>query len=182
MPSDSRKQGTQRASLAGAEQDDRQFLTFTLGEEDYGVDILKVQEIRGWSRVRPLPNAPPHILGVLHLRGTIIPVVDMRQRFGLEPAEVDRTTVIIILRVETGAGGRHVGIVVDQVDDVKAIPRQEIRTTPDLGTHVDTRYIEGIAAREEHMLMLLDADRLFGTDELTRMAQLAGQSDNETER
>lgn len=182
MPSDSRKSGTQHASKVEMEQEERQFLTFTLGEEDYGVDILKVQEIRGWSKVRPLPNAPPHILGVLHLRGTIIPVVDMRQRFGLEAAEVGRNTVIIILRVEAGQGARHVGIVVDRVDDVRAIPRQEIRTTPDLGSHVDTRYIEGIAARDEQMLMLLDADRLFGTDELTRMARLAGQSPNETER
>ena len=130
-----------------------EFLSFTLGEEHYGVDILKVQEIRGYDSVTRLPDAPDYIKGVINLRGTIVPVIDLR----LKEARYDAFTVMIVLNVED----RVVGIVVDSVSDVIALNAEQIRPTPEFGASVDTRFISGIGTVDDRMLILLDIETLI---------------------
>jgi purine-binding chemotaxis protein CheW len=141
-----------------------QVLTFTLGMETYGVDILRVQEIRGWAQVTRIPQSPPHVLGVLNLRGSIVPIVDLRMRFRLERAEYTAVTVIIVLSVETASGRRDLGVVVDGVSDVIDIKTTDLKPAPDLGSQASTEFIQGLMTVGEHMVMLLDIDRLVGGD------------------
>ena len=151
---------TNAAVAAGSNQ----VLTFTLGNETYGVDILRVQEIRGWSPVTRIPQSPNHVLGVLNLRGSIVPIVDLRMRFSLERAEYTPLTVIIVLSVESAVGRRDFGVVVDGVSDVIDVPTADVKPAPELGSHVSTEFIAGLAAVSGRMLMLLDIDRLIGGD------------------
>ena len=141
----------------------KQLLTFTLGEETYGVDILRVQEIRGWSPVTRIPQSPPHVLGVLNLRGSIVPIVDLRMRFNLERAEYTPLTVIIVLSVESAMGRRDFGLVVDGVSDVIDVSTSEVKPPPEM-EQVSTDFIEGLAAVSGRMVMLLDIDQLIGGD------------------
>jgi purine-binding chemotaxis protein CheW len=147
-----------------------QVLTFTLGAETYGVDILRVQEIRGWSPVTRIPQSPRHVLGVLNLRGSIVPIVDMRMRFQLDQAEYTAVTVIIVLSVESASGRRDIGVVVDGVSDVIDIDYAQVKPPPDLGGQVNTEFIQGLAAVSEHMVMLLDIDKLIDGDVAERVA------------
>jgi purine-binding chemotaxis protein CheW len=156
-------QVAERKDEAGAAGSD-QVLTFTLGEETYGVDILRVQEIRGWSPVTRIPQAPAHVLGVLNLRGSIVPIVDLRMRFKLERAEYTPLTVIIVLSVESPVGRRDFGVVVDGVSDVIHVPKSDVKPAPDLGAQVGTEFIAGLAAVSGRMVMLLDIDQLIGGD------------------
>lgn len=149
---------------AAVESGSHQVLTFTLGEETYGVDILRVQEIRGYSTVTRIPQAPPHVLGVLNLRGSIVPIVDMRMRFNLERAEYTPLTVIIVLSVESSVGRRDFGVVVDGVSDVIDVATSDIKPAPEMGEQVSTEFIEGLAAVAGRMVMLLDIDTLIGGD------------------
>jgi purine-binding chemotaxis protein CheW len=142
--------------------DGNQFLTFRLGEEEYGVEILKVQEIKGYSAVTPIPNTPSYFKGVMNLRGTIVPVVDLRAKFALNTTEYNQFTVIIVLTV----GSKVMGLVVDAVSDVLNIPRTDIQATPDFGAQVDARFISGMAKTGEKLVVLLDIDRVLGGDEL----------------
>ena len=164
---------TQVAEVRNAAVDagSHQVLTFTLGDETYGVDILRVQEIRGYSTVTRIPQAPAHVLGVLNLRGSIVPIVDMRMRFSLERAEYTPLTVIIVLSVESSVGRRDFGVVVDGVSDVIDVAVGDIKAAPELGSHVSTEFIEGLAAVSGRMVMLLDIDKLIGGD-VTGMAPL----------
>lgn len=138
-----------------------EFLTFTLGQEEYGVDILKVQEIRGYDAVTRLPDAPDYIKGVINLRGTIVPVIDMRVKFRLE-AKVDALTVMIVLNV----ADRVVGMVVDSVSDVVQLTSEQIRAMPEVGTGIDRRFLTGIGALDERMLILLDIEGLMTSTEM----------------
>ena len=147
-----------------------QVLTFVLGEETYGVDILRVQEIRGWSAVTKIPNAPPHVLGVLNLRGSIVPIVDLRKRFNLAQAEYTAVTVIIVLTVRSEAGRRDFGVVVDGVSDVVDVDAAAVRPTPDLGARAATDHIRGLVSVAERMVVLLDIDRLIGAQLAEPMA------------
>lgn len=140
-----------------------QFLTFVLGEEEYGVDILRVQEIKGWERATAIPNTPDYICGVMNLRGAVVPVVDLRRRFALESTEYLSTTVVIVVKVE-GDGARTMGFVVDAVSDVYNVPTGHIQPAPDFGARVDTKYIRGLAVVDDKMVILLDLDRLIGLD------------------
>ncbi len=142
----------------------RQVLTFVLGEETYGVDILRVQEIRGWSVVTKIPRSPPHVLGVLNLRGSIVPIVDLRMRFSLERAEYTAVTVIIVLSVVSGESRRDFGVVVDGVSDVVDVSDSDVRPAPELGARGATAYIRGLVPVAERMVVLLDIDRLIGGD------------------
>jgi purine-binding chemotaxis protein CheW len=151
----------------------KQMLTFMLGDETYGVDILRVQEIRGWSPVTRIPQSPHHVLGVLNLRGSIVPVVDLRMRLNLERAEYTAITVIIVLSVDSGHGRRDFGVVVDGVSDVVNVQISDIKQPPDLGAQVDIEYIQGLTTVAEHMVMLLDIDRLIGADIVGGMAAMA---------
>jgi purine-binding chemotaxis protein CheW len=139
-----------------------QQLTFTLADEEYGVDILVVREIRGWSRVTRIPQTPDYVLGVLNLRGAIVPVIDLRLRFGLVREVYGETTVIIIVAV----ADRLFGIVVDAVSDVADIDASAIRPVPDMGTVVDTRYLHGLVTHAEQMLMLLNVEKLMRPEDV----------------
>lgn len=134
-----------------------EFLTFTLGKEEYGVDILKVQEIRGYDAVTRLPDAPDYIKGVINLRGTIVPIVDMRLRFDCAQAEYNSFTVVIILNLRE----RVVGIVVDSVSDVMELAPEQLRPAPDLDSSIDAQCIRGLGSVGERMLILLDIERLM---------------------
>jgi purine-binding chemotaxis protein CheW len=134
-----------------------QVLTFVLGNETYGVDILRVQEIRGWSAVTKIPHAPSHVLGVLNLRGSIVPIVDLRMRFALDRAEYTTITVIIVVSVLSGAGRRDFGVVVD-------VNTAEVKPAPELGSRSATEHIRGLVSISDRMVVLLDIDRLIATD------------------
>ncbi|TLX22202.1 chemotaxis protein CheW [Thermomonas fusca] len=153
---------TAKAATAG------EFLTFTLGQEEYGVDILKVQEIRGYDAVTRLPDAPDYIKGVINLRGTIVPVIDMRVKFRLE-AKVDALTVMIVLNV----ADRVVGMVVDSVSDVVQLTTEQIRAMPEVGTGIDRRFLTGIGALDERMLILLDIEGLMTSTEMGLVVESA---------
>ena len=144
-----------------------EYLTFALGSEEYGVDILKVQEIRGYDTVTRLPDAPDYIKGVINLRGTIVPVIDMRVKFRLE-AKVDALTVMIVLNV----ADRVVGMVVDSVSDVVQLGGEQIRAMPEVGTGIDRRFLTGIGALDERMLILLDIEGLMSSADMGLVAQV----------
>ncbi|QFY89090.1 purine-binding chemotaxis protein CheW [Magnetovirga frankeli] len=147
-----------------------QYLSFELGGELYAVEILKVQEIRGWAPVRPLPNTPEHVKGVLDLRGVIVPIVDLRIRFGLDPGEYTPTTVIIVLAVHQDDQPLVIGVVVDSVSDVLDVAADEVRKPPRMGGHIDYRYLVGMVNRQEQMVVLLDSDQLLDPEELKDLA------------
>ncbi|HTV52326.1 MAG TPA: chemotaxis protein CheW [Steroidobacteraceae bacterium] len=151
-------------TVASTSSKARQMLTFVLGSETYAVDILRVQEIRGWAPVTKIPQAPDHVLGVLNLRGSIVPVVDLRMRFRLERAEYTTVTVIIVLSVLAGASRRDFGVVVDGVSDVVDVKENEVRPTPELGNCGSSDFILGLVPVAERMVVLLDIDRLIGAD------------------
>jgi purine-binding chemotaxis protein CheW len=140
--------------------DGSQYLTFSLGQEEYGVEILKVQEIKGYSTITPIPNTPPHVKGVMNLRGTIIPVVDLRSKLGMPTAEYSPFTVIVVVKV----GSKTMGLVVDAVSDVLNIPSRGLQPTPDFGAQVDAAFISGMAKAGEKLVVLLDLDRVLSVD------------------
>ncbi|MCE7914101.1 MAG: chemotaxis protein CheW [Nitrosomonas sp. PRO4] len=139
-----------------------EFLTFRLGNEEYGIEILKVQEIRGYDAITQIANAPDFIKGVVNLRGIIVPIVDMRIKFRLGNASYDQFTVVIILNVT----GRVMGIVVDGVSDVITLRQEQMRPTPGLGSIIDTEYIMGLGTIDERMLILIDIEKLMGSRDM----------------
>lgn len=143
-----------------------QYLTFVLANGEYGVEILRVQEIRGWGPVTRIPNMPDYVQGILNLRGTIVPIVDLRMRFGLEKIEYGATTVIVVLKAVHANTKRVVGIVVDGVSDVHDLRASEIKPAPDFGDTMESEFIQGMIAIDEKMLVLLDVDRLLNYREL----------------
>jgi purine-binding chemotaxis protein CheW len=149
----------------------QQYLTFTLGREEYGVDILKVQEIRCYERPTSIANAPPFIKGVMNLRGIIVPIVDLRIKFGLDSAAYNQFTVVIILNV----AGRVVGVVVDGVSDVVGLGVDEVQAAPDFAQSFDTQYIIGLATVDERMLILVDIEKLMTGAEMALTEQASIQ-------
>ena len=139
-----------------------EFLAFTLGQEEYGIDILKVQEIRGYEAVTRIANVPEFIKGVVNLRGTIVPIVDMRIKFNLGTPTYDPLTVVIILNIT----GRVVGMVVDTVSDVITLKSEEIKPPPEMGAAFGTDYLVGIGTQDERMLILIDIDKLMSSAEM----------------
>jgi len=146
---------TAGATLATA--DTHQFLTFALGQEEYGVEILKIQEIKGFSAITPLPNTPAHVKGVLNLRGTIVPIVDLRRKFGLPEEAYTKFTVIVVVQVR----GQILGFIVDAVSDVLTVTGADIQPTPDLHGQVDTACLTGLAKAGEKLVILLDIDKVL---------------------
>ncbi len=146
---------------AGATAEDdllaSEYLTFTLGSEEYAIDILKVQEIRGYEVPTLIANAPPFIKGVINLRGIIVPIVDLRIKFNLGKVEYTPFTVVVILNI----AGRVIGAVVDSVSDVLSLTAAQIRPAPDFSGTFDTKYILGLASVEERMLIVTDIERLM---------------------
>jgi purine-binding chemotaxis protein CheW len=150
---------------AAPAQVQREVLVFVLGGEEYAVDILKVQEIRGYDKVTPIPSAPDFLKGIVNLRGTIVPVIDLRVKFGLEP-RYDSTTVMIVLRI----GPRVIGVVVDGVSDTLPLSAGDIKAAPGLGAIVDSSYLAGLATKEGRMILLLDIERFLSSAELNLLA------------
>lgn len=140
--------------------EDGQFLTFILAGEEYGVDILRVQEIKGWDKATPIPNTPDYIKGVINLRGTVVPIIDLRRRFGLPSIDYGSTTVVIVLRIKTDKGERTMGFVVDAVSDVYAIDKTQLKPAPDFGSAVSADFIRGLVTVDNKMVILLDIDQL----------------------
>jgi purine-binding chemotaxis protein CheW len=148
------------ASTENDVADTQQFLTFVCAGEEYGVDILCVQEIKGWDGVTRVPYTPPYMLGVMNLRGVIVPVIDLRTRFGVGERAPDGSTVVIVVRVRTSNGEKTAGIVVDAVSEVYSVAPGNIKATPDLGSVADGACVSGLTSVDGKMVMLLDIDRL----------------------
>ncbi|MDH5601802.1 MAG: chemotaxis protein CheW [Gammaproteobacteria bacterium] len=163
------------------EGETQQFLTFILDNETYGVEILRVQEIKGWTPVTRIPNTPEYMQGVLNLRGTIVPIVDMRMRFQLQHAEYTPITVVIVLSVKSEQGERVIGLVVDSVSDVIDVDSQDVKPTPDFGTSLNTKFINGIATSNGNMVMLLDVDKLLSVEEMSVLSQMSESGAQYTE-
>ena len=142
-------------------------VTFKLGEEEYGIDIQKVQELRGYDAVTRIANAPEYIKGVVNLRGIIVPIIDMRIKFALGTPSYDQFTVVIVLNI----GGRVVGMVVDSVSDVIELKPEQIRPAPDFSSSFDTKYITGLGTVDERMLILMDIERLMSASDMALMEQ-----------
>ncbi|ALM54279.1 chemotaxis protein CheW [Halomonas huangheensis] len=157
---------------AAADLNQRQFLIFSLGSEEYAIDILKVQEIRGYDNVTRIANAPAFIKGVTNLRGVIVPIVDLRLRFALDSAEYNNQTVVIVVNV----GQRVIGIVVDSVSDVMALLPEQIKPAPDFGVTLSSDYLSGLGSVGDRMLVLVDIERLLSNEEMALVEQLDGNS------
>jgi len=147
----------------------QEYLAFTLGKEEYGIDILKVQEIRGYETVTRIANAPDFIKGVVNLRGIIVPIVDMRIKFQLGEPTYDQFTVVIILNI----GGRVVGMVVDSVSDVITLSPEQVKPAPEMGTALNTDYLIGLGTIDQRMLILVDIDKLMSSAEMGLIDKLA---------
>jgi len=147
---------TDQSSGSGSQQ----FLTFRLAQEEYGVPILRVQEIKGYSAVTPIPNSPSHVRGVMNLRGAVMPVLDLRSRFGMEQADTTKFTVIVVVNVAK----KIVGLVVDAVNDVLDCDSKSIEPCPSLGSDVDTSFLTGMAKQGDRLVALLDLERVFGVE------------------
>lgn len=138
-----------------------QYLTFMLDGEEYGIDILKVQGIQGYGKVTPLPRTPRFIRGVVNLRGAIVPIVDLRCRFGMEEIDISPTTVVIVVKVVANGKDRTVGLVVDAVSEVHDVADQDLKPAPDFGKSANAAYIDALATINERMLILLNIDNLI---------------------
>lgn len=145
-----------------------QFLTFILAEETYGVDILKVQEIRGWQDVTTIPNAPKHIRGVMNLRGAIVPILDLRRRFDMPEVDLTDNTVVVVVNVME----RTIGMVVDAVSDVVDMPTEELRAAPDFGSNIDANFVQGLAPVEDNMVIILNVDDILKSSDLVSLDKL----------
>jgi purine-binding chemotaxis protein CheW len=152
------------AQVLHQDPDSQQLLTFALENESYGVDIQRVQEIRGWSPVTPIPEAPHHVLGVQNLRGSIVPIIDVRARMGMPSVAPSATTVIIVLTVETEKGPQLFGIVVDRVSDVTHLADTSLRAVPAMGSAGSADYLRGLFNLGDTMILVLDIDKLLGVD------------------
>jgi purine-binding chemotaxis protein CheW len=152
--------------LSGEADGSDQYLTFVMDDEEYGVDILSVQEIRGWEKPTKIPNSPVYLKGVINLRGTIVPIVDLRIKFGFELVEYTPVTVVIILKINFNGKERTVGIVVDAVSDVYSISPEEIGESPDLSNNENSNFIRGLASVNEKMVIILELNKLLEVDEL----------------
>jgi purine-binding chemotaxis protein CheW len=157
------------STQSGADNAGNEFLAFTLGKEEYGIDILKVQELRGYEAVTCIANSPDFIKGVVNLRGTIVPIIDMRIKFNLGEPTYDQFTVVIILNIS----GRIMGMVVDSVSDVISLKQEQIRPAPEMGTAFNTDYLIGLGTIDERMLILVDIDKLMSGAEMGLIAKLA---------
>ncbi len=144
-----------------------EYLSFLIEDEEYGLNILDVKEVRGWSDVRKLPNSASYLLGVLELRGEYIPIVDLRQRFNMSPSVLGKTTVVVIVK---NGSGQSLGIIVDAVAEVYQLSAKQIKSAPGYAK-VDERFIEGIASIDGKHVVLIHLENLFDFDELQEVAQ-----------
>lgn len=148
---------SQNTNSGSAANDEQQFLTFSLAGEEYGIDILKVQEIKGYSKTTRVPNSPLDVVGVLNLRGTIVPIVDLRRRFGLEPGEYTSVTAIVVVVVQ----GRVMGMIVDKVSEVVSISSADIQPPASCGSGTTNHFLKGMGKLREQLVILLDVDAVL---------------------
>jgi len=168
----------EQSIIGGSELDEntQQFLTFILAGEEYGVDILRVQEIKGWDAVTQVPNTPEYVRGVINLRGTIVPIIDLRIRFDMEQLAYGPTTVVIVLKVMSGNDdSRIMGIVVDGVSDVYNVKNEEIHAAPDFGDGVDSSFVKGLTTVDEKMVIILDIDFMLNSNELAKVNKITDE-------
>jgi purine-binding chemotaxis protein CheW len=151
-----------KAVIANQTQQSQQFLTFLLEDQEYGLEIFKIREIRGYAPITPIPNVPSHVRGVMNLRGTVLPVIDLRMKFNLPLVEYNRFTVIVIATV----GDKTVGLLVDAVSDVLTVALDAIREAPDFGDAVDTRFINGVFQSRDRLAVALNLEELLTESEL----------------
>jgi purine-binding chemotaxis protein CheW len=164
------------AQQSAAEGTAEKCLTFRLADEVYGIAILKVQEIIGMLNVTRVPNMPPHVRGVVNLRGRIIPVIDSRERFGVEVAPDTEVTCIIVVQVEGPAGTLTVGLIVDEVREVVDIPLDQIEPVPDFGAAVDGSFIRGMGKLGQLVVLLLDIDKMLSAGEFKTVERIAEEA------
>lgn len=164
---------TETAELANMSQLAGKYLTFKLGEEDYALEILKVQEIIEMQEITKVPRTPEYVKGVINLRGKVLPVIDLRLKFGLEEQEVTRKTCIILVYVQSGDKTITMGIIIDEVSEVMDITPDQIEPAPSFGTRVDTSFILGMAKTEQSVKMLLDSDRVLSEQEVAALQNVA---------
>jgi purine-binding chemotaxis protein CheW len=146
------------------------YLTFTLGQEEYGIGILKVREIIGMMEITSVPRTPDHVKGVINLRGKVIPVISLRSKFGIPEEEYTDRTCIIVVEIVGATGAIPIGIIVDSVSEVLNISGEDIEPTPTMGSSLDTQYILGMAKVKGKVKILLDIDRVLSTDEVSALA------------
>ena len=151
----------------------RQFLTFFLNDEEYGVDILQVNEIREWTPITTLPETPSFVKGVINLRGNIVPIIDLRERFYLKSTEYGPTTVVIVLNVNNNGSQVVMGIVVDAVSDTHTINQSEIKSSPDCAGSINIQYLQGLVEIDHKLVLLLDIDLLLTDHQLDQLGQVS---------
>lgn len=149
---------------------ENEYLTFFLNDQEYGIRILSVQEIRGWSSVTIIPNAPTFMRGVINLRNVIIPIIDLRERLNKPSCEYTEKTVVIILKKLFGENDLSIGIVVDAVSDVHKFQEDDIKPSPDLGDSVDNDFVVGMATSSEDIIIIIDTEKLLSTNELYKVS------------
>lgn len=167
MQTQTAKRETAAEQTATTQEKGAQYLTFMLAGEHYAVEILRVREIRGWSSVTRIPKSPAFLLGVLNLRGAIVPIIDLRLRLSLESVAYTSLTVTIVLAVESSHGTRNFGIVVDAVSDVMEVSSSDVQAPPEVSKGTNTEFISGLATVADNMVMLLDIDKLVDEHELS---------------
>lgn len=153
-----------------------QFLTFVLDSEEYAIDILRVQEIKSWSLVTKIPKSPAYVLGVINLRGSIVPIIDLRGRFGLPTAEITNKTAVIIVRTEVNGSERVMGLVVDRVSEVYHFKETDIQSSATMSGNINSEFFGGLAKAEKHLVILLNLDRIVDEDVL-EAETLGGSAD-----
>lgn len=156
---------------ASAEAEQGKYLTFSLAGEEYGIGILKIKEIIGMMPITTVPRTPEFVKGVINLRGKVIPVVDLRLRFGISPIAYDERTCIIVVEVDNAAGMVRIGIVVDSVSEVLNVSSEQIEPPPAFGTTLNTDYVSGMAKVEKSVKILIDIDRVLSAEEIEMMKQ-----------
>ncbi|MBT2785893.1 MULTISPECIES: chemotaxis protein CheW [unclassified Halomonas] len=158
-------------AVLAAEAENREFLVFSLGDEEYAIDILKVQEIRGYENVTRIANAPDFIKGVTNLRGVIVPIIDLRIKFHFDKVEYGGQTVVIVVNV----ADRVVGIVVDGVSDVMTLTPDQIKPAPEFGVTLSSDFLSGLGSLDDRMLVLVDIDKLLTSDEMALVESTSNQ-------
>lgn len=169
----------QYGELAQSDEDVSKFLTFVLDKEEYGVGILTVREIIGFMEITPVPQTPDFVKGVINLRGQVIPVINLRQKFGLDEGEITDETCVIVVEAEVQGEDEKVqmGVIVDAVEEVLDIPHSSIGNAPDFGAEINTDYIQGMGKMEERVIILLDIDRVLNEEELVALQDVEESDD-----
>ena len=162
--------------IAFVDHSANQFLTFMLGDEEFGIDILQVQEIKGWGNVTKIPNLPNYLLGVINLRGTIVPIMDLRIRFKLPSTEYGATTVIIVTKAVDEGCERTVGMVVDAVSEVYDMSGDSVQPTPEFGCNIEADFIQGLANIDDKMIILMNIDKLVSQEVKEQLVEARSRS------